>query len=324
MSNDKIITMRGNGKNDEALIATIRQEMEETGLSQTRLAQQIGKSPTALSQFFSGTYPSAKGREEIATLLSQWLESQKAKRRSLSEIPDVPGYTETPSSKRIHAALAYAQMFSDSAVIYGQPGVGKTCTAQEYQRSSPNVWIATMSPATATVAAALEEVCDAVGLRDTLYGAAKMKRAVARRIRGTQGLLIIDEAQHLSLKALEELRTLQEAAGVGLAYMGSEKVQVRITGGSRSEETAQLHSRQGKWAGSLKTTVKDIAALVAAWGISDARVLDAAKEIGSKPGGLRGLTKALRLACMFAAGDGGVMQREHLVQAWRDLQGGEA
>lgn len=324
MSNEKVITMRSNAKSDEALIAAIRQEMEESGLSQTRLAAQIGKSSSALSQYFNGTYPSAKGREEIATLLAQWLDARHEKRRSLSEIPEVPGYTETPSSKRIHAALAYAQMFGDSAVIYGQPGVGKTCTAQAYQRSAPNVWIATMSPATATVAAALEEVCDAVGLRDTLHGAAKMKRAIARRVRGTQGLLIIDEAQHLSTRALEELRTLNDATDVGLAYMGSERVQVRLTGGSRSEDTAQLFSRQGKWVGIQKTTAKDIAALVEAWGIGEARVLEIAQEIGSRPGGLRGLTKALRLASMFAAGEGGAMQREHLVQAWRDLQGGEA
>lgn len=319
MSDTKVIDMRG--RNTEELIAAVREEMEQSELSQTRLAQQIGKSSSALSQFFAGTYPSAKGSQEIATLLAQWLEARHEKRRSLSEIPEAPGYTETPSSKRIYAALSYAQMFGDSAVIYGVPGVGKTATAQAYQQSAPNVWIATMAPSTATVAAALEEVCEAVGIRDTLYGAAKMKRAIARRVRDSQGLLIIDEAQHLSTRALEEIRSLNDATGVGLAYMGSEKVHVRITGGSRSEDTAQLFSRQGKWVGIHKTTAKDIAALVSAWGITDKRVLDAAREIGTRPGGLRGLTKTLRLASMFAANDGGQLTREHLVHAWRDLGG---
>ncbi|MEX0745290.1 MAG: AAA family ATPase [Phycisphaeraceae bacterium] len=319
MSNDNVITMR-QAETEELIEAVIR-EMERHKLSQAKVSQQIGKSGSALNQFLKGSYPSAKGAAEIAELLGQWLDSRAEKRRSLSEIPKVPGYTETPSSKRIHAALAYAQMFGDSAVIYGVPGVGKTFTAQAYQRGAPSVWIATMSPSAASIAAALEEICEALGLRDAGYSAAKMKRAILRRLRDTEGLLVIDEAQHLSTRALEEIRSLNDASGVGLAFMGSEVVYVRMTGGNRANEMAQLFSRQGKRVHIQKTSAQDIAALLAAWKIDDTAIQRAAEEIGTRPGGLRGLTKTLRLASMFAAGEGKPMTRDHVAHAWRDLGG---
>lgn len=311
------------------LVEAVKAEMEANGISQAKLAGQIGRSSAAVSQFLKGVYPGAEGNEKLAKLLEQWLESRTEKQRSLGDIPPIPPYTETGSSRRIFSALRYAQTFGDSCVIYGVPGVGKTCTAREYQRRAPNVWIATMSPATATTAAALEEVCEAMGIQDAGHAAARMKRAIARRLRGSDGLLIIDEAQHLSVKALEEIRTLNDIRNAedqpeaGLVFMGSEVVHHRMTGGNRAAEVAQLFSRQGKWTRLKKTTLTDIRTIVAAWGVDDAGILRAAEDIGQKPGGLRGLTKVLRLASMFAAGEGQPLAREHVIAAWRDL-GGEA
>lgn len=46
-----------------------------------------------------------------------------------------------------------------------------------------------------------------------------------------------------------------------------------------------------------------------------------ARGIARRPGGLRGLTKTLRLASMFA--DGVALAEAHLRAAWRDLGGEE-
>ena len=66
------------------------------------------------------------------------------------------------------------------------------------------------------------------------------------RVNGVRGLLIVDEAQHLSLRALETLRALHDATGAGLALMGNAVVYARLTGGRRAAEFAQLFSRVGK------------------------------------------------------------------------------
>jgi len=66
------------------------------------------------------------------------------------------------------------------------------------------------------------------------------------RLRDTHGLLVVNEAQHLTTKALEGLRSLRDATGTGLALVGSDKLYDRLTGGSRSSDFPQLFSRIGK------------------------------------------------------------------------------
>ncbi|MFM9673702.1 AAA family ATPase, partial [Streptomyces galilaeus] len=56
-------------------------------------------------------------------------------------------------------------------------------------------------------------------------------------------LLIIDEAQHLSEKAIEEIRSWNDKVGLGIALFGNVKVLRRIEGGGRDDAFAQLYSR---------------------------------------------------------------------------------
>ena len=49
-----------------------------------------------------------------------------------------------------------------------------------------------------------------------------MSRAIASRIRDTEGLLIVDEAQNLGHAPLEELRALHDETECGLALLGND------------------------------------------------------------------------------------------------------
>ena len=69
-------------------------------------------------------------------------------------------------------------------------------------------------------------------------------RMIVQRLQGTKGLLIIDEAQHLSLLALESLRSIHDATACGLVLMGNESVYANLSG-RRSAEFAHLFSRVG-------------------------------------------------------------------------------
>ena len=84
--------------------------------------------------------------------------------------------------------------------------------------------------------------------------------------------------------------------------MGGESLYVRLTGGSRSAEYAQLFSRIGRRVRFSRAGQGDVDALLAAWGLSDAAVRAAALDIARRPGALRGLTKTLRLAALLASG----------------------
>jgi DNA transposition AAA+ family ATPase len=299
----------------EDILARVRAEIERRGITQAQAAREIGVSPTTLTQLLGGTYAADPSRQ--LERLSRWLGLQE-EQRSQPVMPPAPAWVTTPTSERVIAALGYAQMAGDVAVIYGGAGLGKTTAAREYARRYPNVWVATMSPATAGVTTALEEVCLALGFRDLPQGAARMQRAIVARVTGTGGLIITDEAQHLGVAALDALRAIHDAAGVGLALVGNELVYARMTGGSRAAYLDRLFSRIGKRVRLARATREDIERIVTAFGVRNGS-LKLLVEIGGRAGALRAVVKTLRLATMMAGGSD--IEPSHVEAAWRDLEG---
>jgi DNA transposition AAA+ family ATPase len=144
------------------------------------------------------------------------------------------------------------------------------------------------------------------------------QRAIVSRLRGAGALVIVDEAQHLTSEALDQLRSIHDEAECGLALLGNATVFGRLEGGSRSADFAQLFSRVG-----VRLTAKpktgDADALIDAWGIQDRAMRDFLRVIAKKPGALRGMTKTLKLAHILAGAERQAVTPEHLSMAWSQL-----
>jgi len=318
--NDNVIAMQVDADPAEVL-GRVREEIARRGLTQAQVAREAGLSSSALAQILGGNY--AADPRKLTVRLAQWL-ARLAQQQAMPAMPAAPTWVATPTAERILAALGYAHMAGDVAVIYGGAGVGKTTAAREYARRFPNVWIATMTPATAGVTTALEEVCLALGFRELPGGGARMQRELIARLQGSEGMLVIDEAQHLSVAALDALRALHDATGIGLALMGNELIYARMTGGSRAVWLDRLFSRIGRRLRVPRAVRDDVARLAAAHGVEDAACVRRLVEIGSQAGALRGVGKVLRLARMMAAGQGAALTATHIEAAWADLTGGAA
>lgn len=303
----------------EDLRARIIATLERDNLAQSTVAREAGFSGSALSQWLQGKYAAATA--ELDAKLARWLEAYERRKREQARLPAAPGYVETPTGSRVIDALAYAQLAGDIAVVYGGAGLGKSQGCAAYQERNPCVWIATMTPATASIATALEEIADALRLPDGAGGAARLQRAIVKRLRGTGGLLVVDEAQHLSVAALDELRSLHDASGIGLALVGNETVYARLTGGTRAAYLDRLYSRIGKRVRLARTVKGDVDAIARAWNVTERDTLVLLADIAGKPGALRGVTKCLRLAALLAAADSEALGVRHLRAAWTDLGG---
>ncbi len=296
-------------------------QKRDAKLTQREIARLSGIDAGRLSPWLKGAYTG--NNERIEAELARWIDAYNVRLIESRALPTAPAWVATASGSRVLAALGYAQVASDIAVVYGGAGLGKTTSILEYERTNPNVWIATMTPATATVVPALEEIAFALGLREVTGGAARIQRAIITRLRGTHGLLIIDEAQHLGTAALDAVRSLHDATGIGIALVGNESVYARMTGGNRAAYLDRLFSRIGKRVRLVRATRDDIDALIDAWALKTKDCRQVLHEIAGKPGGLRGLTKVMRLASMFAAGAKRAVSCEDIRAAWRDL-GGES
>lgn len=315
--NDTVAMARTGLEEEQILHDLVRVEMASGGLSQARSANEIGISDSALSQWLAGKYRGDV--DAVEAKVSRWLEARTERAKLTASLPTAPAWVETTTARRILAGLSYAQMAGDIAVVYGGAGLGKTKAARHYAAGHPNVWVATMTSSTNTLGPCLERIAVACGLRPSNTRAFRIEADLVERLEETNGLLIIDEAQHLNTRAIEALRGLHDATGVGLAIMGNEVIYSRITGGRRSAEFAQLFSRIGKRVRLTRPRKDDVESLLDAWGITGREEREAVLEIARSPGALRMVTKALRLATLFAKGES--VQLRHIRAAWRDLGG---
>ena len=181
----------------------------------------------------------------------------------------------------------------DMVAIHVEAGVGKSVTCRHYAAQNPNVWVLTCSPAANTIMAALEEVAEAVGLRELPSGAARLQREIKRRLRGTHGLLIVDEAPYLGLSVIETLRSIYDATGIGLALVGNTRILSRMNSAGQMALFAQITSRLGVRLSLKKPSAGDVCSLAIAWRVGDEEAVKLAKEIAGTPGVLRSMVKAI-------------------------------
>lgn len=288
---------------DAALRDLIRNLLaSERRLSQAVLAKEAGVSTTTLNQWLNGKY--LGDNEGVEIKLRIWIDADTQRRDSSGQMPEAPSFVPTPTAQRILGALSYAKIAGDIAVIYGGAGLGKSSACVQFRDQMPNVWIATMSPSTAGVVPSLEEICESLALAPG-GGALRMSRAIKKRIRETRGLLIIDEAQHLSVAALDEIRSIHDATEIGIALVGNDGVFARMAGGRNAQQLDRLYSRVGKKLRLTASSDQDVAEIIKAWGVEDIKCRTALVSVAREGGHLRRLTKTLRLASMHAAADGG-------------------
>lgn len=289
-------------------------------LTQVQVAKEIDISPSALNQWLKGRYPGDNAALE--TKLSHWVRQREERREFAKTLPVAPGWVSLPTAERILGALAYTHNAGDLSVIYGGAGLGKTTAARWYRDQAPAVWVVTITPSSSSIAGTLERVAHELHLGLPSHSApSKLEAAIVRKLEGTRGLLIVDEAQHLTVRPLEALRSIHDATGIGMALLGNETIYTRLTGGHRTVEHAQLFSRVGKRVRLQKPTKGDVAALCDAWKLKGEKERDLVAIISQKPGALRGVTKALRIASLHASAKREPISAELITAAWKELGG---
>lgn len=289
----------------------VRAAIAVRGLSQNAAAKEIGISPSALSRFLSGSY--GADDRAVTTKAAAWLDLIGQRDKLPASVVGAARFVRMPTSDQIIGTLEHAQLIGDLVLISGVPGVGKTTAMKHYRDTRTNVWLATMSPDTMPKTQMLMEIGISLGLRAFGGDAARMRREICERVRDTGGLLILDEAQHLSAEALETARSIHDRTGIGLAYAGDDKLWEKVSA------YPQLSSRIGRRLSIAGTIAADVTALIAAHGIDGKDERHFLGQISRTRGGLRAVVKTQRLGKLYADGDEKPLSTEHLRTAWANL-----
>jgi hypothetical protein len=288
---------------DEAAVrADFDGAIAQDGRALTKIAPEVGIAYGTLSAWRGGTY--AGDGKRITLAAKAWLLQRVARARAKMLLPAEPAFMMTKTASRIWDVLEFAQTVPTMGLVVGGAGVGKTTAFEGYQQQQPNtVWIATMQPCHRTIASVLQELQVALRIPRDL-GMAAISRSIVRRLRGTAGLVIIDEAQHLSSQALDQIRSLADATKIGFVVGGGNALLTNM--GMRFKLDRPLR--------------EDIGALLDAWKIEAPETRQELTGIALKPGGGRVMTMILRIAFGLAGMQGVPLPTvEHVRTAWQQI-----
>lgn len=244
--------------------------LKETGISQAKAAPMMGVSQAALSQYRRSKYD--KGNvEELEAKLEEFFrarEEQEANAEKALPYFPIQDYIPTSISEDVYKLIRYCQLEKGMVIIHGDAGIGKTKGAEKFVRENPASSIYLQAtPSSGTLGSLLKMLARALRILET-RSKLDLLFAIREKLEGTKKVIIIDEAQHLKLNALEEIRTLSDPsaitgqAGTGIVLIGNTEVYTRMVG-KQEARFAQLFSRirMNRFYSTQKVTAEDIAKL---------------------------------------------------------------
>jgi DNA transposition AAA+ family ATPase len=297
---------------DHAEIREAVEALKRDGLKEAQIAREAELGASTLNSYLKGNY---NGRNDgVAIALHRWLESRREATAARLQLPKSPTYQPLGTSKIIRSRMDYAKLMGRLVVITGVPGCSKTSTARQYRADHPRVYLATMDAATSSLPAMLTEILAAMGIEVTGGLPQQLARkVVAKATESDTGcLIIVDEGQHLSTKAIEQLRAINDRTEqlgipVGIVVMGNEELGAKIGPTAARAVFAQVSSRVAQRRYISGVPRDDVVALAHAWAGANAEELGGGEieflvSIAQKPGGLRNVKMTFEGALIAVRG----------------------
>lgn len=216
------------------LKARLKQQVDNDDISMNAAARAIGYSGAAISSWLSDKYDGDVPAVEAA--VERFLKRRTERKADKSE--PLP-FIRTSVVKKVHEVARRSLLRKWLCVCYGDAGIGKTEALRAFAEEEKDV-ILIEAVLGLSSKALFSELHDRVGL-DGQGGTYDMFMDVVKKLKGSDRMLIIDEAENLPYRALELIRRLYDKAGIGVLLVGMPKLITNLRG--KRGQYAQLHSR---------------------------------------------------------------------------------
>lgn len=214
----------------------LRALMDSKGYQQKQVAQLLGVSVTTVSLYLKGEYNGNVA--EMDRKVSELIERDKAK---VVEAKYNTAFVPTLAARRGMEVMAFAHVEGEINVIYGSAGLGKTQMLKEYERQNSSAVLIEVDPS-CTPKVLLRKIAEAVGANARGVNN-ELLDSIVRKLKGSERLLMIDEAELLSTRSLEFIRRIHDLTDVGVVLAGMPRLLINLKG--KNNELAQLYSRVG-------------------------------------------------------------------------------
>ena len=216
------------------------QYLKDSGKSQTKVAQEMGVSIPMLNQYLNGKYPNP---ESIEVKAQEFF----AIREMAATVSKAPDYVETSISQEAYKTIQYCHLNRCIGTYIGDAGIGKTKGAQKYALDYSEAILVTATKACNSLKEMYKMIARKLRLSEN-RNKADMERDIRSKLDGSNKILIIDEAQHLSVNAIDGIRYLNDEDNetylppVGIVFIGNHSLKTKMMG-KHEELLAQLFNR---------------------------------------------------------------------------------
>lgn len=226
--------------------AAVNKWLEDHKQSKAWLSKKASIPNGTLSQILSGKYVSSPTRQ-----LNQLQAVLEVEGERLND--GTPGYVKGSVHKLLSVVCDRTRKHQNFGVITGYVGVGKTRFLEEYAKTSPMTLLIEVSPAMTPgvlMTELLQQLNNAIP-----PGLDRKFRELVRVLKGTNYLIIADEAENMNASALQHLRRIRDMAQIGVVLAGTEKLTSLIK--PQHGQFDQVRSRVGMWPETIKGISRD-------------------------------------------------------------------
>lgn len=228
-----------NYTDEQKVILNQLEDFIRTQPSQKQASRIMGMSDTVISKLRRGTYEGDV--EEQMKKISDYLGVKEELKSTYSPLK----YVNTFISEQIYDIIRLCHTKGGLSIVSGDAGIGKTEAIKKYVSDHPtNSFVITMNPCLTGVKTLLSIIADEIGSEHP-YSTPKLYTAIRNRL--SDGMvLIFDEAQHMTLKNIEILRSFSDYFDnmnqtLGICFVGNPETIYRM--GVKKAEFAQIANR---------------------------------------------------------------------------------
>ena len=220
------------GKNN-GLAEQLAEKIAKKGISQAEAARQMGISSASISMILSGKHEGLTG---IWNKVELWLGKQEGGWKT----------AETANFLMIQDLCRDAQLLSQARAISFKPGSGKTHAARHYAHQHAEAFYFNCESAMSKPRL-LKTICRNMGLQESWNMEEMLDNIIDKLGNMNRPLLIFDEFDELSEKALRIFKDLYNRVRCGFLLVGGVGLQKRIMLGAKNAKQSyqEILSRLG-------------------------------------------------------------------------------
>lgn len=238
MSNEIIFTAAYT-ETDRQLVLKINAWLSQSGKTKASLSKSTGINEGTRSSILNGSYPSSP-TQFLERMVAEIDRINARNQAARTEIP----YTETDISKRIHMVCGRAHIDRDFGYFAGRVGVGKTQALKAYARKNQ---AAILIPVFQGIdhSTFINELIIKSGLVHSNGSISMQIAAIIRAFKGTDKVILIDEAEWLPARSFGALRRISDEAEIGVVLVGTPNLLPIVQ--DPDGRFGQISSRIGFW-----------------------------------------------------------------------------